>query len=355
MLKRAIVYLILTLHWAAVAAEEFPRFKLPMTTPRTSMAVSAEAPRGLAAKEVFGSVTAPAPLAARAIGSYARGCLAGGVALPTSGRGWQAMRLSRNRNWGHPRLVAYLQQLAKDARSVGWSGLLIGDLAQPRGGPMLTGHASHQIGLDADIWLTPMPNRMLTRQEREDMTAVSMLRDPFNVDLNLWTPLRTRLIKLAAFYPDVERIFVHPAIKQVLCDQAGGDRAWLTKVRPWWGHYYHFHVRIACPPESRGCRPQPPVPRGDGCGIELDDWFKRLRQAEIRPARPAKPVPAKAPQTLDDLPNECRTVLTIGGGSAPAPKRAAANKPAGPPPPHLQRRGEPGFPAPRPIRSIWGN
>ena len=124
-------------------------------------------------------------------------------------------------------------------------------------------------------------------------------------------------------------------------------------MRPWWGHYYHFHVRIACPPGSRGCRPQPPVPRGDGCGIELDDWFKRLRQAEIRPARPAKPVLAKAPQTLDDLPNECRTVLTIGGGSAPAPKRAAANKPAGPPPPHLQRRGEPGFPAPRPIRSIW--
>ena len=112
---------------------------------------------------------------------------------------------------------------------------------------MPTGHASHQVGLDADIWLTPMPNRLLTRQEREDMMAVSMLRDPLNVDLSRWTPLHTRLIKLAASYPEVERIFVHPAIKQVLCDQAGRNRAWLSKVRPWWGHYYHFHVRIACP------------------------------------------------------------------------------------------------------------
>lgn len=189
------------------------------------------------------------------------------------------MRLARNRNWGHPRLVVYLQQLAKDAGSIGWPGLLIGDLAQPRGGPMPTGHTSHQIGLDADIWLTPMPRRVLTLREREDMTAVSMLRDPLNVDLNVWTPLHTRLIKRAASYPSVARIFVHPAIKQVLCDQAGRDRGWLARVRPWWGHHYHFHVRLACPPGNSGCRPRPPVPRGDGCGSELDDWFMRLLEA----------------------------------------------------------------------------
>jgi penicillin-insensitive murein DD-endopeptidase len=181
------------------------------------------------------AVSRPASLAARSIGLYSRGCLAGAVALPVTGPSWQVMRLSRNRNGGHPRLVAYLERLAKDARSVGWSGLLIGDLSQPRGGPMPTGHTSHQVGLDADIWLTPMPNRLLMRQEREDMMAVSMLRDPLNVDLSRWTPLHTRLIKLAASYPEVERIFVHPAINQVLCDQAGRDRAWLSKVRPWWG------------------------------------------------------------------------------------------------------------------------
>jgi penicillin-insensitive murein DD-endopeptidase len=57
-------------------------------------------------------------------------------------------------------LLALLERLANDARSLdGWPGLLIGDMAQPRGGPMITGHESHQIGLDADIWLTPMPDR----------------------------------------------------------------------------------------------------------------------------------------------------------------------------------------------------
>src|SRR5262249_51523058 len=133
------------------------------------------------ARLLFSAVSRPAPLAAQSIGFYSRGCLAGAVALPVSGPSWQVMRVSRNRNWGHPRLVAYLERLAKDARSFGWPGLLIGDLSQPRGGPMPSGHNSHQIGLDADIWLTPMPNRLLTRQEREDMMAVSMLRDPLSV------------------------------------------------------------------------------------------------------------------------------------------------------------------------------
>ena len=339
---------MLTLLCGAAAAQETPQFGSALVGSelgKTSIGA------GSSAKHLFGSATTPAPLSARSIGSYSRGCLAGGVALPTHGRGWQVMRLSRNRNWGHPRLVAYLEQFAEDARSIGWPGLLIGDMAQPRGGPMLTGHASHQIGLDADIWLTPMPNRILTRQEREELTAVSMLRDPFNVDLNLWTLLHTRLIKLAASYPAVERIFVHPAIKQVLCDQAGKDRAWLAKVRPWWNHYYHFHVRIACPPRFSGCRPQSPVPGGDGCGADLEGWFERLRQAELRPANPAKPAPAERPLTLDDLPDECRTVLTFGGNPVSASRRPATDKPAGPPPPRFQFRSR----LQQPDRGIgWG-
>jgi penicillin-insensitive murein DD-endopeptidase len=247
-------------------------------------------PKGPPAKELFGAVNAPTPLAARAIGSYARGCLAGAVSLPINGPDWQVMRLSRNRNWGHPRLLDFLERFARDARERdGWPGLLIGDMAQPRGGPMITGHESHQIGLDADIWLTPMPDRILTPQEREDLTATSMLKDPFTVDMKLWTPLQTKLIKRAASYPEVSRIFVHPAIKKVLCEQAGKDRGWLAKVRPWWGHYYHFHVRITCPPGSAGCEGQKPVSGDDGCGTELNDWFKKLRQAELRTRRNLAP------------------------------------------------------------------
>src|SRR5690606_32364598 len=119
------------------------------------------------AKQLFGAKALPADMAARAIGSYARGCMAGGRALAVTGDAWQVMRLERNRNWGQPVLIDYLETLARDARDLdGWPGLLVGDLAQPRGGPMLTGHASHQIGLDADIWLRPMPERELSFKER---------------------------------------------------------------------------------------------------------------------------------------------------------------------------------------------
>ena len=97
------------------------------------------------AKELFGRKSGPAHLEARAIGFYAHGCLAGAQALPVEGEAWQVMRLSRNRNWGHPALIAFLERFARKIPKVnGWPGILVGDISQPRGGPMLTGHASHQ-------------------------------------------------------------------------------------------------------------------------------------------------------------------------------------------------------------------
>src|SRR6516165_12652466 len=189
------------------------------------------------AKELFGRKSTPDPAAARSIGFYSRGCLAGAVALPINGATWQVMRLSRNRNWGHPNLVQFLERLAAQAPKTGWHGLLVGDMSQPRGGPMLTGHASHQVGLDADIWLTPMPNRELTRQEREDMSATMIVaEDRLDVDPQVWTPAHMAVIRAAAKDPQVARIFVNAAIKKALCRDAGSDRGWLGKVQPWWGH-----------------------------------------------------------------------------------------------------------------------
>jgi penicillin-insensitive murein endopeptidase len=299
------------------------------------------------ANELFGAAPGPAPLAARAIGSYARGCLAGAVALPINGPDWQVMRLSRNRNWGTPQLLDFLEKFSSDARALdGWPGLLVGDMSQPRGGPMITGHSSHQIGLDVDIWLTSMPDRILTPAERENMMAVSMLKDPFTVDPDKWTPLHTKLIKRAASYSEVARIFVHPAIKKLLCDQAGNDRAWLAKVRPWWNHYYHFHVRVACPPEDSDCEPQKPPSGDDGCGQELSTWYAMLKKAAIAGAgQAATGVPRKSSLTMSKLPQECGTVLTSGGFEPPIPVnadnlpqpvlKALASKETGPPPPKL--------------------
>ena len=262
------------------------------------------------ARELFARKSEPAAMPPRTIGFYSHGCLAGGVALPVNGPAWQVMRLSRNRNWGHPELIALLETLAKQARAeVGWPGLLVGDISQPRGGPMPNGHASHQVGLDADIWLTPMPDRELTRKEREEMKAtVVVAADRRDVDPAVWTPAHVGVIRLAAEMPAVERIFVNAAIKKALCRDAGGDHAWQSKVRPYWGHDYHFHIRIRCPGDSPDCSPQPPVPPGDGCGNELDWWF---RDAVLRPPPPK---PANAPAkpralTMAALPAACRLVL----------------------------------------------
>jgi penicillin-insensitive murein endopeptidase len=243
--KITLLYVLLLLVCRPVAAE-------PINKPdNTTAAHPSISPKNVEtmptgpANRLFGAATTPAPITARAIGSYARGCLAGGVSLPNRFPEWQVMRVSRHRNWGHPRLLDFLERFAADARALdGWPGLLVGDMSQPRGGPMLTGHASHQIGLDVDIWLTPMPDRILTPQERESMIAVSMLKDPFTVDPDKWK-LPTKLIKRATSYPEVDRIFVHPAIKTVLCEQAGNDRSWLAKVRPWWNHYITFMCALA--------------------------------------------------------------------------------------------------------------
>jgi penicillin-insensitive murein endopeptidase len=272
------------------------------------------------AKVLFGMTSTPAPMAARAIGSYTRGCLAGGVQLPSDGPAWQAMRLSRNRTWGTPLLVNYVERLAKDARTKdGWPGLLVGDLAQPRGGPMLTGHASHQIGLDGDIWLTPMPDRKLSSREREDKAATSMLAaDGMSVDPKLFTVLQGRLLRRAASYPQVARIFVHPAIKKALCDMAGEidpqDRSWLRVVRPWWGHFYHFHVRLDCPAGMAGCVGQAPLPPGDGCGKEVESWLSKMRpKKEVATApKPTAKAVKKPALTLAQLPAACATVLAAG-------------------------------------------
>jgi penicillin-insensitive murein endopeptidase len=259
------------------------------------------------AKELFGRKAEPANLEARTIGFYAKGCLAGGMALPINGKTWQVMRLSRNRNWGHPSLVQFLERLADQAPKTGWHGLLVGDMSQPRGGPMITGHASHQVGLDADIWLTPMPDHELSREEREEMSATMVVAENRkDVDPKVWTPAHVAVIKAAAQDPNVARMFVNAAIKKALCRDAGSDRAWLSKVQPWWGHDYHFHVRLNCPPDSPACTPQPARPAGDGCGKELDHWFT---DAELHPKPdPTPPKPRSGPK-MADLPAACRQVL----------------------------------------------
>lgn len=263
---------------------------------------------GPAVAQEWGGLTAPSSAPATVIGGYAGGCIGGAEALPLDGTGYQVMRVSRNRYYGHPELLHFIQTLAADLAAAGHPGLLIGDLAQPRGGPMNSGHRSHQIGLDVDIWFLTLPAGGVSAGGRETLGAPSMV-DPGGITVNgNWTEMQQLALRTAASAPEVNRIFVNPAIKQHLCDTETGDRSWLGKIRPWWGHDAHFHVRLTCPSDQPLCEPQPPLPAGESCDDSLAWWFSDEAKAEA--AKPAKP-PARA-QTLDDLPPACRDVF-FGG------------------------------------------
>ncbi len=271
--------------------------------------VTAAPPDMREAKLAFGAVKAPAaPRAPQAIGQYDRGCVAGAQKLLANGPGWQVMRVSRNRYWGHPLLLAYIAKLAAGSQRLdGSPGILVGDMAQPIGGPLLGGHASHQIGLDADFWYTPMPSHVLSGAERESLAADNMVdAATLTVRKEVWSEAQAKLLRRAASYPEVARIFVHPALKKTLCETAGADRAWLQKIRPWYRHDDHFHVRLNCPAGSAACVPQAVTSADDGCGKELDDWFIRLRAKPKKPEKP--PVPAK-PVLVSDLPAECQALV----------------------------------------------
>jgi len=289
------------------------------------------------AKTAFGAQALPAATEPASYGFYSKGCFGGGIAIASDGPHWQAMRLSRNRRWGHPDLIRLLEQFSRDAAADGWPGLLIGDISQPRGGPMLTGHASHQIGLDADIWFTPMPARCMSVAERERVSAVSMIRDgTLFVDDRRWTPAHEAVLRRAASYPQVERVLVHPGIKKKLCDTVRGDRSWLRKIRPFWGHDYHFHIRIGCPKGSVGCKAQDPTPRSDGCDKSLAWWFT---EEPWRPATGPEKPKARDVMPLSALPAACQAVLKApspaseavvtltGSGSQPAIASAAPAMP----------------------------
>jgi penicillin-insensitive murein endopeptidase len=257
-----------------------------------------------AARDLFGAMSRPSAGMSVPTGGYARGCLAGAVQLPADGPGWQAMRLSRDRRWGTPELVNYIEALAEAVRQDGWPGILVGDMGQPRGGPTRTGHASHQIGLDVDIWLQPMPARILSAREREELSAISVLkRGSRDVDPARFGEGQRLLIYRAARLPGVARIFVAPGIKKSLCSIRWRDPSFLSKVRPWYGHDDHIHVRLSCPAGAAACIEQDPVPPGDGCGAELDYWFTDA------PYRPSTAPPAP-PLTMADLPRACEAVLT---------------------------------------------
>jgi penicillin-insensitive murein endopeptidase len=289
------------------AAKRTP-VETPLPRPKPTL-TQRESEKGVAASLLFGAKKLASAGRPQAIGYYSHGCLQGGMELPMNGPHWEVMRPSRNRNWGHPELIRFLKRFsAAVAKATGWPGILIGDMAQPRGGPLLSGHTSHQVGLDVDIWYKPMPDRILTKKERDEMPPIFMIAaDGLEVSKN-WTPADAAFLRTVAEQPEVERVLVNAAVKKKMCELEGKHHyEWMAKLRPWYFHTSHIHVRLKCPVDSPHCRHQPPVPAGDGCAKkDLAYWFSK-KALGVKPETPSQKL--EHPITMARLPAACRQVL----------------------------------------------
>lgn len=98
----------------------------------------------------------PTPLSPSLRGSIGvphSGVLTHAAEIPRQGEGYVLLR-SKGARWGHPRLVAAIQQAAADVyrQRPGSPPLVVGDLSAERGG-MIRGHRSHRTGRDVDLLL----------------------------------------------------------------------------------------------------------------------------------------------------------------------------------------------------------
>jgi penicillin-insensitive murein endopeptidase len=235
----------------------------------------------------------------QSIGGFANGCIVGAQQLPLNSSTYQVMRQDQRRYFGHPDLITFIQRLSTQVHQLQLGQVLIGDMGMAAGGRFSSGHASHQTGLDVDIWLQLPKARWTAQQLLKPQPLDLVSADDKQVIARHWQPQIDSLIKLAAKDEEVARIFVNPAIKRQLCADAGNDRAWLNKVRPWFAHRAHMHVRLRCPAGSLECEDQAAQPPGDGCGAELDSWFL--------PKKPGSTPPGK--KTPPPLPPSCQALL----------------------------------------------
>ena len=257
--------------------------------------------------EKWATVKNPTLGPAQVYGGYNAGCLAGASELPLVGSGFQVVRTSRNRFYGHPNLTYYVKDLGYRMKKATGLSIVVEDLSFPRGGPFYLGHASHQLGLDADISLQLISKKVGPSQS-EAWHSPSYVNDRKYLKTN-WKAEQVKLTSLAANSPYVNRIFVAPAIKKYFCD-TNPKAPWLYKLRAWWGHDDHLHVRLNCPKDSPYCEPQSPLnSKGSGCGGELAWWYSAEADAQweemMKPTTPDNPPVKPYPK----LPAQCEKLI----------------------------------------------
>lgn len=256
----------------------------------------------MAASHPWEQINSPSHGSPNAIGTYNQGCLAGGQPLALTGEGYRVVHPERRRNYGHPSLLGFIQDYAKTLKAKGLQNILIADMSMPRGGPFSHGHRSHQIGLDVDIWFKTTTDK-LTPSQQTNLRPINLV-DSKNFRLeSAWSSTHQQMLKIAAQDPRVARIFVNQVIKQQLCTHTQAKQHWLAKIRPWWGHTKHMHIRLHCPIDQPLCQEQTALAEGNGCQ-DLVWWKQQLTQpATLRNTPPAKPKPKV------DLPAPCAQLL----------------------------------------------
>jgi penicillin-insensitive murein endopeptidase len=251
----------------------------------------------------WAEVRSPSQGPIQVIGGVSNGCIGGADALPETGAGYVSIRRYRNRYYGHPELLRFIEEVGRAQQRRRGLAMMVGDLSQPRGGLMSSSHRSHQNGLDVDIWFTLADSPADARRRMDQQPDPRSMVRPDGLSVSdAWGEDQRFLIETAARHRSVERIFVNPAIKRELCRSATAERGWLRKVRPWKGHDAHFHVRLACPPGSPQCDRQAALPPGDGCGEELTWWFSEEARRPIK-KKPGQGSSAPVP------PASCRAIL----------------------------------------------
>lgn len=261
---------------------------------------------------------------ARVYGSPSNGCLSGAEELSDKDEKFQLQRWTYDRNFAHPIMLQYFHDLKARAAAIDLPPLIVGDLSRAYGGPLgaNSSHASHNTGLDMDLPFDFAAPRK-TKQELEhpqDNIIVSGKQV-----LPTFTPAVASYIKLAASDPRVDRVFVAPMIKKHMCSLYANkpESGFLHKLRPWYGHRAHMHVRLNCPSDSPQCVWPAPIPEGDGCGAELDSWF-------VPPAKTATAI-AKAKPKKKVLPEQCtlamnKYIKNNKNSKQDAPSKAKASK-----------------------------
>jgi len=211
----------------------------------------------------------------QAVGSYSNGKLINANRLESDGPGFLKIFLPRDRGYGTSDWLEIMGYVTAEMAQRYPTGerLQIGDVSAQPGGP-ISGHASHQVGLDGD---TSYYNHSLREQNPQNVNGFEVnyvvngaLTADFDLERNF------AIARLLAGTGRLNRIFVNAVVKKALCayaaglpDVADGPMASVTdtlrRLRPWNGHDDHMHVRVSCPTASPRCVPQEEPPVGNGC------------------------------------------------------------------------------------------